>query len=545
MIPMRRWVTFAYLVLILPVKAETSQRDPALFKQLYDKALSYKITQPQLSLQLLDSVILLTIDKKEVYYRIQAQVLKSEILKFEKGFEEALKEIRQARLLAKQYALTTFDGSIYEITGLTFKEKNSDSARYYYGLAYTSFENVKDSTGKAGVLTRLSHVCMDQGKFALAMQYLNKAEQLIRKDDYLQQVKLLTNKAHAYSSVGLEAPSITMSRNAIALIKKHQISERIFNLSAAYGNICNAYLNIGKADSAYYFAMASVPSLDSIADKSPFLISVGNIYLALDSATQALEVFKRYSIEKTSSEYYFDKLEGLLKAYLMLGESDKVQETAREIIQLVPTDVPRKKGWMKIYQIASVAAAYLNQKELVYAYHKNYFDHYREIYNQENLANILQMDFEEKLNDEKIKSNLEATLLKTELMYHQLKQWGLFTVAALLIVILVLVFVRYRNQQRFNKLLKTKVSERTLELSIKNDQLSEYAFINAHKLRAPVARIMGLVNLHELENDAINTENFVYLLKKEVNSLDQIVRSISEAVKERKEFTREDVYDPG
>lgn len=537
---MRCWGTCICLLLIVSLRAEPIQEDDT-FKHLYDKALSYKVTQPHHSIQLLDSLIALAGDESKIRYRIQAQVLKSEILKMEQRYDEALSEILKSRRLAKRYSSIEFEGSIYEATGFIYKERNSDSSRYYYELALDFFVNRNDSTGMAGTLTRMSHLYMDHGKFANAMHCLNQAEQLIRKDDYIRQVNLLTNMAHAYSSVGLEISSIAVSRKAVALISKHKITKSAFNVSAVYGNICNSYLNTGQADSAYYFAVVSASSLDSLSAKSPFLISLGNIYLALDSAKQALKIFYKYD---ASPEYYFLKLEGLFKSYIKLGEEEEAKKIATEIIKSIPIDGSRKRGWMKIYQIAEVAAAYLNEKELEYAYQKNYFEYYREIYNQENLTNILQMDFEEKLKDEKIKSQLEATLLKTELKYNQLRQWGLLTSAIFLVIILFLLFIRYRNQQRFNKLLREKVSERTLELSLKNEQLSEYAFINAHKLRAPVARIMGLVSIYEMKENTISTEKLVYMLKHEVNALDQIVRSISDAVKEKKAFTREDVHNP-
>lgn len=45
-----------------------------------------------------------------------------------------------------------------------------------------------------------------------------------------------------------------------------------------------------------------------------------------------------------------------------------------------------------------------------------------------------------------------------------------------------------------NENLEKLVQERTKELEKKNQVLEEYAFINAHKLRSPVASILGLIN---------------------------------------------------
>ncbi len=226
------------------------------------------------------------------------------------------------------------------------------------------------------------------------MQLLNQVEGLIRKEDHLRQLNLLTNKAHNYSAVGLEHASMASSRQAVKLVNQHKITANDFNISAIFGNLCNAYLNIGKADSAYYFALASVPSLDSIPMQSPFLLSLGNVYLALDSVEQALITFSKYEVSKNPSDYYFGKLDGLFKAYQRLNDLANAQKIALAILNSVPKEATRKRSWMKIYEIAGTAAAYLKKQDLVYLYQQKYFDHYREIYNQANLASILEMDFE-------------------------------------------------------------------------------------------------------------------------------------------------------
>jgi signal transduction histidine kinase len=74
------------------------------------------------------------------------------------------------------------------------------------------------------------------------------------------------------------------------------------------------------------------------------------------------------------------------------------------------------------------------------------------------------------------------------------------------------------------------VNERTAELEKKNNALEEYAFINAHKLRSPVASILGLVNLLKKtplteEGKAINKH-----LQQSAEELDNVVRSITEAI---------------
>jgi ligand-binding sensor domain-containing protein len=88
-----------------------------------------------------------------------------------------------------------------------------------------------------------------------------------------------------------------------------------------------------------------------------------------------------------------------------------------------------------------------------------------------------------------------------------------------------------------NENLELMVQERTTELERKNKALEEYAFINAHKLRSPVASILGLVNLlsrTRLEDEGIEINK---RLKQSAEELDDIVRSITKAIeKGEKQF---------
>lgn len=84
--------------------------------------------------------------------------------------------------------------------------------------------------------------------------------------------------------------------------------------------------------------------------------------------------------------------------------------------------------------------------------------------------------------------------------------------------------------KRINENLEAIVHERTAALERKNKALEEYAFINAHKLRSPVASILGLVNLLtklDLGKDAKSINDH---LKDSAEKLDEIVGDITKAI---------------
>jgi signal transduction histidine kinase len=81
-----------------------------------------------------------------------------------------------------------------------------------------------------------------------------------------------------------------------------------------------------------------------------------------------------------------------------------------------------------------------------------------------------------------------------------------------------------------NENLENIVHVRTLELEKKNKALEEYAFINAHKLRSPVASILGLINLLKKVDLNKDAKDMMYHLEDSADKLDAIVNSITKAI---------------
>lgn len=84
--------------------------------------------------------------------------------------------------------------------------------------------------------------------------------------------------------------------------------------------------------------------------------------------------------------------------------------------------------------------------------------------------------------------------------------------------------------QGINENLEMLVKQRTAELEKKNKALEEYAFINAHKLRSPVASILGLVNLLAKSDQREDTKVIREHLQQSADKLDDVVRSITKAI---------------
>lgn len=72
--------------------------------------------------------------------------------------------------------------------------------------------------------------------------------------------------------------------------------------------------------------------------------------------------------------------------------------------------------------------------------------------------------------------------------------------------------------------LQEKVIERTKKLEEENDKLLEYSFINAHLVRAPMANIIGITDLHPDDPKFLK-------IKEGISEMDEVVRKIADVLK--------------
>ncbi len=86
--------------------------------------------------------------------------------------------------------------------------------------------------------------------------------------------------------------------------------------------------------------------------------------------------------------------------------------------------------------------------------------------------------------------------------------------------------------QATNDNLEILVKMRTQDLEKKNIALEEYAWINAHKLRSPVASILGLMSLLKGEEIKPECREIMNHLQASTERLDEVVSSITDAIEQ-------------
>lgn len=132
-------------------------------------------------------------------------------------------------------------------------------------------------------------------------------------------------------------------------------------------------------------------------------------------------------------------------------------------------------------------------------------------------------------------TNAEFLVLRHERFGNWLESASMLTVAAVAIV----VFAKKYNSAltslvdhlaKRNKDLEASQSELELKnekLQLNNKQLTEYAFLNSHVLRAPLTRILGIAQVIDSNDASDEQKQLIEHLKASAEELDQVVTNIN------------------
>lgn len=155
------------------------------------------------------------------------------------------------------------------------------------------------------------------------------------------------------------------------------------------------------------------------------------------------------------------------------------------------------------------------------------------------------------LNKEKDIQQMKLKVQELTIQEKNQKQTFLIIIISAISVLLLVIIILFRklvqsnhllNEQKseieaqsdqimlINDNLENTIRERTRELENKNKALEEYAFITAHKLRAPLASILGLVAL--IDKFSLSTEDKVIVdhLNHSAKKLDDVIHSVMNAI---------------
>ncbi|MFY0674601.1 MAG: hypothetical protein JXQ87_14475 [Bacteroidia bacterium] len=167
------------------------------------------------------------------------------------------------------------------------------------------------------------------------------------------------------------------------------------------------------------------------------------------------------------------------------------------------------------------------------------------IFEYDSFVQVINSKYSRRLEEElEVKFDVKQKEQEAQVMEERAKnnRTVIWILAGALLVIIPLLFwfsysvktIRVKNREledahasleTVNERLEKRVEERTIELEERNKRLERYAFATSHKLRKPLANILGLISLfsNEIDNDTM-----IDMLERSSEELDLAVRHMGE-----------------
>lgn len=421
----------------------------------------------------------------------------------ENRFSEYLKE----DLLAN----TKFGkAKVYESFG-----KFTDALENYL-LSLQAFESAKLARRTADVKHNIGRLYAINGNNNEALRYYEDA---IKAYDQLGSLRrmayICVDKADLVKSMGRMDEAIIGYRDAIGVFEKLGFD---VGLIQAHTNLASVYIELGELEKA-----------------ENELMNAGSHYNQQNTIL-GIPIYKTYAILFESRSEWNRALDAWLQV-LMWAEQEQQLNSISEALRAIGKNYERQGS----YQLAL-----------------NYIQKYQVIQDSLNILNR-QSDLESVQTKHALELTEKENMLlsnKAELEKQKAYRTFILTLALAVVVFMLIVFsyfiVKALRKQRLqsnallhlntqleqanqevvsmNQSLELRVAERTNELATRNEQLEKYAFKHSHELRAPLSRLMGLIELLKMEEDDVFKDGQTVIIDgigTSAEQLDQIVRSMA------------------
>jgi tetratricopeptide (TPR) repeat protein len=456
-------------------------------------------------------------------------------LAFERYFDhptEAANYAVQAGAIADRINFPSGLAQSYRMLGLTFwAQANLSGALDYFVKGLKLADSLNNQQLQADVNGNIGLVYIGMGNSTMALKYFSTSvTEQRRLKNTLREAAMLNNIGDCYLTMKKYDSAILVYQKALELGKPKK-----FGIATNTRNIGNVYEALGDFDQALVYYDKAKTISDSLSDRR-------GMTLVRKSIASVLFLRKQY-----------EPAERLAQECLDIALKSRLKAVVRDSYQLL-SKIAKSEG--------------LTDKSLEYF---DLFTLYRDsIQNLTESAKIasIQLEYETHRKQVEINSLKAQSQLKTALLV-------VAGVALLIIVILLLNTIRHyrkiktrndeilalneeiraqqeevvlqrdslvdknikieslhRELSKVNEALETRVATHYAALKDQNKHFEHYAFVVSHHLRAPLARVLGIINLLEKDLTEAEQRQLMQHLKVASEDLDTVVRSINQALQQ-------------
>jgi tetratricopeptide (TPR) repeat protein len=415
---------------------------------------------------------------------------------------ETSSKIRYTRGYAR--ALTVM-GNSYWYEGIY------EFAQNYYLLAARQYQSIQDSIGLGQTYNNIGEVYKKLNENEKALVYLLKSRDLKKRDTSTHALTLY-NIGELYIRLNRVDDAKKYIDQSLALAKKTH-NQRVIAFD--------------------YWSLAAIEKKEKDFDASlQYYFESQKIWTALG------EIRSMIQTSQDIADIYREQ-----KRY---DETEKYLQQAMHLASRIRVADLQVNNYLRFAQLDSVRGNY--QRSLFYLYRHNALkDSVYNLLKAEQIAR-LQTIYETETREQENQELRSEKVLKDSQLSVQRITLAAISIGLILVGILAWFLYRQRKKimlqkeaiemqavaliklneelQELNRGLEGRINERTSQLTIQNQRLTEYTFINAHKLRAPVASILGLINLMQQVKPE-EKETILSHLKTCGEQLDTIIHEVS------------------
>lgn len=478
--------------------------------------------------------------------------------------DSSLRLAREADSLSVKLNFKKGEGRANRVIGIYYWSKGDLSkAMQHFERALALAEKSRDQKGIASCLLNIGVIHRNKGNVRLAADYYFRSLKIREAIHDKQGIATTTN------NLGLIYFTQQMYDKAL---ESFDYSIRVTQEIHDKPGIARAYLNRGKV---LQMLSQHQNALDSYSESLKLAREVGDqrsMCLALENMANIHILFKQYgkalamlnealttALALKSKDRIADVKEEFAIYYNAIGDAQKAYQFATEGALLA-----KEVGVLEIWKDA-LEQKYLAEKKLG-RYKEALDDHLlfiklRDSIRSDEISKTTlskEYDFKsEKLRSEQEKKELEH-LASQERQKRITNTFAGISITLVLISLLIFISNRKINSKKRelqsarqlieqqnaeirkrNETLEEEVGKRTHELSEYNRQLEQFAFMSAHNLRGPVARILGLGNLLSISPEKEEGEKKLIVDKivSTTYELDEVVRDINVILQAQKDLT--------
>lgn len=428
-----------------------------------------------------------------------------------------------------------------------------DSTIYFSQRAEILAKSLQNREKEAFVIYRKGMGYVSKGDLAIALQFFKESISIAEKINHEKIVELNTE---GIGLIYLEMENFELALNyyqeALQFSKELKNYER---MAIIFSNLGNINIQLKQFDLAEDYLLKALPLAQLyLPDFQAYILcNLGEIKINREKIDDAEKNINQALIFAKKNQ---DK-QDLAAVYALLAEiayRRKDLEIALEYAQISLKTANESQIKQKIslsYKICSKVLEATGNKEKALDYYK-LFVIYKDSLQSGIIKNALQVFESERKQG-------EIMMLKMEKKYQQTIIYFFIGIVLLLTFVGILILLSRQKIKKINKNLQIAyfeikekqeeillqneelnlskeeiytlnnhlealVEERSNKLMKRNKQLTEYAFFNAHKLRSPIATILGLYEVLKLDLSLEERESILDKMKVSIVRLDEMVR---------------------